>query len=199
MGEGQDGAADGRGQDRRHAHHQHQPRHHDGGGLPALRQVTHDGTGDDHAGGGAERGNGAKDRESGEVGGEGAADGADGEQHEADHQRDAAAEAVREGALGDLTYRKTGEPGGQGELGGAGFSTEARLDRGEGRQVHVRRGWADSDEQAQQAWQPGGVFGRDVGAHPGDTCGLGWMGVVPGRVVVKQRWRENDGLVKGCR
>ena len=82
-----------------------------------------------------------------------------GEDDEADHQRDAAAEAVGQRALGDLADGEAGEPGGEGELRGAGGGAEGGLHGREGGQVHVGGGGADGDEQAEEGGQPGGVSG----------------------------------------
>ena len=109
-----------------------------------------------------------------------AADRAEGEDDEACHQRDAAAEAVGQSALGDLADGETGEPRGQSELRGAGRGAEGGLHRWECGQIHVGRGWTDGDEQAEEVRQPGGVSWGERGCSSGGACGLGWMGVVPG-------------------
>src|SRR6185437_11515804 len=88
-----------------------------------------------------------------------AADGAEGEHGEAEYEWPTTAEPVRQRALGDLSHSQAGEPGGQGELGGAGGGAEGCLHRREGREVHIGGTRPDGDEQAQQAGKPGGNRG----------------------------------------
>ena len=88
-----------------------------------------------------------------------------------DHQRDAAAEAVRQRALGDLPDGEAGEPRRQRELRGAGGGPEGGLHRRERRQIHIGGGRTDRDEQTEQVGQPGRVLAGNVGAHPGVLAG----------------------------
>ena len=125
----------------------------------AVGQVAHHGARDHHAGGGGEGRDRAEDRQPADRGRQRAADAGEGEQRGADHQGDAAAEPVGERALGDLADGEAGEPGGEGELRGAGrrCGSEASTAGKAGRYMSVAAG-PDGDEEAEQGGEPGGGF-----------------------------------------
>ena len=141
--------ADGRRQDRRHPHHQHQPRHQPRGGK-ALGQVAHHGARDDSARRAAEGRDAPPSRQHRHVIGQRAADGGQGVDHHPDHQWQPPAEPVCQRALHQLPDGQADKPGGEGDLDTTALGAEFRLDRREGGQVHVDRDRPDRGQEAEQ-------------------------------------------------
>ena len=135
--------------------------------VALVEQIAHHGAGDHDAGTAAQGLHDSREGQRGDVRGEGGEPRGRHVERDAGDQRSPAPEAVGDRPVERLADRQADEEHRQGSLDRPGIGGEMRLDRREGRQIHVDRQGREGGQRPQDddETQPAGRCGDGQGCH----------------------------------